>query len=158
MIDDFDTIPCDPSAVLPRQISGGGPRALMLAVLEDAIRCIEEGRRRRHFYTRRLAAEAEAWVRCEQRDWPFSFVIICEVLGFDVDAVRARLLTKVHECRRLRHGVGQSRQRGRAVQLRARRGHEWQWRHLHHRLQSSRPEVRVSVVRSGSGARARSDG
>jgi len=97
MIDDFDTIPCDPSAVLPRQISGGGPRALMLAVLEDAVRCIEAGRRRRHFYTRRLAAEAEAWVRCEQRDWPFSFVIICEVLGFDVDAVRARLLTKVHE-------------------------------------------------------------
>ena len=97
MIDDFDTIPCDPSAVLPRQISGGGPRALMLAVLEDAIRCIEEGRRRRHFYTRRLAAEAEAWVRCEQRDWPFSFVIICEVLGFDVDAVRARLLTSARD-------------------------------------------------------------
>ena len=100
MIDDFDTIPCDPSAVLPRQTSGGvrpdgemsGPRALMLAVLEDAVRSIEAGRRRRHFYTRRLAAEAEAWVRCEQWDWPFSFVIICEVLGFDVGAVRARLL------------------------------------------------------------------
>ena len=100
MIDDFDSIPRDPSAVLPRQTSGGvrpdretsGPRALMLAVLEDAVRCIEAGRRRRHFYTRRLAAEAEAWVRCEQRDWPFSFVIICEVLGFDVGAVRARLL------------------------------------------------------------------
>ena len=101
MIDDFDTIPSDPSAVLPRQMSGGvrrdgetsGPRALMLAVLEDAVRCIEAGRRCRHFYTRRLAAEAQAWVGCEQRDWPFSFVIICEVLGFDVEAVRARLLT-----------------------------------------------------------------
>jgi hypothetical protein len=65
----------------------------MLAVLEDAVRCIEEGRWRQRFHTRRLAAEAEAWVRCDRREWPFSFVNICEVLGFDVDAVRARLLT-----------------------------------------------------------------
>jgi hypothetical protein len=105
MIDDFNTIPCEPSAVLPAQISGGvrwdgdtsGPRALMLAVLEDAVRCIEEGRRRRLFCARRLAAEAEAWVRCEQRDWPFSFVNICEALGFDPDAVRGRLLTSARD-------------------------------------------------------------
>jgi len=70
-----------------------GPRALMLAVLEDAVRCIEQGRWRRQFFVRRLAAEAEAWVRCERREWPFSFVNICEVLGFDVDAMRAHLLT-----------------------------------------------------------------
>jgi hypothetical protein len=65
----------------------------MLAVLEDAVRCIEEGRWRSHFRARRLASEAEAWVRCERREWPFSFVNICEVLGFDVDAMRAHLLT-----------------------------------------------------------------
>jgi hypothetical protein len=65
----------------------------MLAVLEDAVWCIEEGRRHRRFHTRRLAAEAEAWVHCDRRDWPFSFVNICEALGFDMDAVRARLLT-----------------------------------------------------------------
>jgi hypothetical protein len=105
MIDDFDTIPCEPWAVLPAQMSEGvrwdgdtsGPRALMLAVLEDAVRCIEEGRWRRHFRTRRLAAEAEAWVRCEHRNWPFSFVNICEVLGFEADAVRARVLTRAKD-------------------------------------------------------------
>jgi len=97
MTSDFEMAPCEPSAVLQAQMFGdarrdgdaSGPRALMLAVLEDAVRCIEEGRWRSHFRARRLAAEAEAWVRCERREWPFSFVNICEVLGFDVDAMRA---------------------------------------------------------------------
>jgi hypothetical protein len=88
---------CEPMVVLPAQMSRGmrwdgdtsGPRALMLAVLEDAVRCIERGRRRGHFHARRLAVEANAWMRSDQRGWPFSFVNICEVLGFDADAVRA---------------------------------------------------------------------
>lgn len=101
MTSDFEMTPGELSAVLRAQMFGdarrdgdtSGPRALMLAVLEDAIRCIVEGRRRSRFRARRLAAEAEAWVRCERREWPFSFVNICEVLGFDVDAMRAHLLT-----------------------------------------------------------------
>src|SRR5215468_259537 len=101
MIGEFATTSGDPSGILPAQMAVGarcngdtsGPRALMLAVLEDAVRCIEEGRRRRTFQARRLAAEAEAWVRCNRRDWPFSFVNICDVLGFDADAFRKRLLT-----------------------------------------------------------------
>jgi hypothetical protein len=100
MTSEFEMAPCEPSAVLPAQMFPGarwdgdtsGPRALMLAVLEDAVRCIEGGRWRSHYRARRLAAEAEAWVRCERREWPFSFVNICEVLGFDVDAMRAHLL------------------------------------------------------------------
>jgi hypothetical protein len=70
---------------------------------EDAVRCIEEGRWRGHFRARRLAAEAEAWVRCERREWPFSFVNICEVLGFDVDAMRAHLLTSPRDAEHRRH-------------------------------------------------------
>ena len=101
MISAFETAPCEPSALLPAQASGGarwngdtsGPRVLMLALLEDAIRCIEAGRWHSHVRARRLAADAEAWVRCEHRNWPFSFVNICEVLGFDVAAMRAHLLT-----------------------------------------------------------------
>src|SRR5438093_10421636 len=101
MTSDLEMAPCEPSVVVRAQMFGdarrdgdtSGPRALMLAVLEDAERCIEEGRWRSHFRARRLAAEAEASVRCERREWPFSFVNICEVLGFDVDAMRAHLLT-----------------------------------------------------------------
>jgi|SRR5215470_2886088 len=101
MFGKFDATSDDTAGILPAQMSVGvrwdgdtsGPRGLMLAVLEDAVRCIEKARRRRTFYTRRRAAEAEAWVRCNRRDWPFSFVNVCEVLGFDADALRARLLT-----------------------------------------------------------------
>ena len=104
---------CEPSAVLPAQSSAGvrwdgdtsGPRALMLAVLEDAVRCIQEGHHGRRFHARRLAAEAEAWVRSDRTSWPFSFVNICEVLGFDAGAVRGRLLRN--------HGDASDRYRGR---------------------------------------------
>ena len=104
MTTDFELMPCAPDAVLPAQISGGvrwdadtsGPRALMLAVLEDAVRCIENGRRQRRFGARRLAAEAEAWVRCDRADWPFSFLNVCEALGIAVDAMRSRLLMRHH--------------------------------------------------------------
>ncbi len=41
---------------------------------------------------RKLAAEAEAWVRCDSRGWPFAFASICDVLGLNVDAARARFL------------------------------------------------------------------
>jgi hypothetical protein len=100
MIAELDTTSCDTSGILPAQMSVGvrwngetsGPRALMLAVLEDAVQCIEQGRRRRGFRARRLGAEAEAWVRSDSRDWPFSFSNICDVLGFDADALRERLL------------------------------------------------------------------
>jgi hypothetical protein len=99
MTSDF-VMPCGPEAVLPAQVSWGvrwdadtaGPHALMLAVLEDAIRCIENGRWRRRFGARRLAAEAEAWVRCDRADWPFSFLNICEALGIDVESMRRWLL------------------------------------------------------------------
>ena len=101
MIGEFDTMSEDSSGILPAQTSVGarcdgdtsGPRALMLAVLQDALQCIEEGRRRRTFSARRLAADAEAWVRSDRQDWPFSFVNVCEVLGFDVHALRKRLST-----------------------------------------------------------------
>jgi len=102
MTSDFELMPCGPEAVLPAQVSWGvrwdadtaGPRALMLAVLEDAIRCIENGRWQRRFGARRLAAEAEAWVRCDRVDWPFSFLNICEALGIDVETMRRRLLIR----------------------------------------------------------------
>jgi len=90
-----------PDVVLPAQIFWGarcdgttsGVRALMIAIVEDATLCIKRGGRRRHWRTRRLAAEAEAWVRSDSREWLFSFASICDVLGFDPDALRVRLLS-----------------------------------------------------------------
>ena len=103
MNNDFDKALFEPELILPAQMTAGarvdadtsGARALMLAILEDAVLCIERGRRRRHRRTRQLAAEAETWVRSDCREWLFSFASICDVLGIDPDALRVRLLARV---------------------------------------------------------------
>jgi hypothetical protein len=88
------------NTILPEQFFG--PRAnvgivcpeaaLMRAVLEDALLCLQG-----HFISmgrrgRRLAQEAEAWFLSEDVHWPFAFVSICEVLGLEPVAVREALL------------------------------------------------------------------
>jgi hypothetical protein len=120
MTTDFELMPCAPDAVLPAQMSSGarwdadtsGARALMLAVFEDAVRCIENGRRQRRFGVRRLAAEAEAWVGCDRADWPFSFVNVCDALGIDVDAMRSRLARAHGRSRREGGDTGTRRSAG----------------------------------------------
>ncbi len=75
-----------------QQLSGGesrsgqltGTKALMLAVLEDGIRSYL-GR------SRLLSEEAECWIFSRARQWPFSFIVVCETLGLHPDAVRKTL-------------------------------------------------------------------
>lgn len=101
MSNEFERTLFEPGAILPVQIpwatrrdgDASGACSLMLAILEDAKLCIERGRRRRHARTREQAAEAETWIRSDCREWLFSFASICDVLGFDADALRVRLLT-----------------------------------------------------------------
>ncbi|HYD50407.1 MAG TPA: hypothetical protein VEB21_18770 [Terriglobales bacterium] len=61
-----------------------GTRALMLAVLEDAIRSYLSG-------SKLAARDAEFWIQSHRRQSPFSFIVVCEVLGLDPDAVRTTL-------------------------------------------------------------------
>lgn len=58
-----------------------GTKALMLAVLEDAIRSYLRG-------SRLVARDAEFWIDSHRRQSPFSFVVVCEILGLDPGAVR----------------------------------------------------------------------
>jgi hypothetical protein len=60
------------------------------------LRCVSgwRGHQRRHPGIRKLAAEAEAWVRCDSHGWPFTFASICDVLGLNVDDARARFLAE----------------------------------------------------------------
>jgi hypothetical protein len=70
----IEMVPVNLSAVLPAPMLGDGrlfsemsrPHALMLAVLENAVRCLEH-RRCRHGHTRRVAAEAEGRVVAPSR-------------------------------------------------------------------------------------------
>jgi hypothetical protein len=63
-----------------------GTKALMLAVLEDAIRCFLGN-------AKIISQEAEFWIFSSppRLRSPFSFVVVCEVLGLDPCAVRAVL-------------------------------------------------------------------
>jgi hypothetical protein len=68
-----------------------GERALMRAVLEDAIRCLagEIGPVRER---PQLAAEARAWIESDDLRWPYSFENVCDNLGMNGEHLRTRLL------------------------------------------------------------------
>lgn len=92
-----------PELFLPEQLESpradsliSGERALMLAILEDAIRCAQASGTGRQ----RMARDAQAWMRSRDRRWPFSFVNICETLGLPADRLRAAVLDRVQEMRR----------------------------------------------------------
>lgn len=70
-----------------------GERALMRAVLQDAILCLQghatgvSARDRQ-----RVAAQAYSWIVSREATWPFAFETICHVLGLDASSLRRRLL------------------------------------------------------------------
>jgi hypothetical protein len=78
----------------------GGPagpeRALMRAVLEDAISCLS-GELGPSGERPKLAAEARAWVATSDLRWLYSFENICDTLGLDADRVRRHLLRDAPE-------------------------------------------------------------
>ncbi len=83
-------------AVLPAQYFGGrGKQApehrLMIAVLHDALDCLEKHRFATNDRGRRLFRETAQWFLAHEADWPYSFESICGVLDLDSDAVRQRL-------------------------------------------------------------------
>src|SRR5437762_13739588 len=89
-----------PDIILPEQFVEGvrsdsyvsGEKALMLAVLEDGIRCFQEHLRNPRSNPRLLSRQAAEWIRAADYDWPFSFNNICETLGIDPSALRRALL------------------------------------------------------------------
>lgn len=62
-----------------------GTKALMLAVLDNAITCYLSP-------VPRLRDEAEYWITTRQARSPFSFTVVCENLGLEPSAVRSALL------------------------------------------------------------------
>ena len=69
-----------------------GEMALMLAVLEDGIRCFQEHLKNPRVRPRLLARQAEKWIRSADWDWPFSFNNVCESLSLNPECLRNRLL------------------------------------------------------------------
>ena len=75
-----------------RDSQASGEKALMLAVLEDGIRCFQEHLRNPRSNPRLLSQQAEAWIRAVDYEWPFSFNNVCETLGIEPGALRRALL------------------------------------------------------------------
>jgi len=68
-----------------------GETALLYAILEDAVRCLEEGQKNGSRNQGRMAQEAEAWLFIDDYERPFSFVNICDHLGLDPAYLRRGL-------------------------------------------------------------------
>lgn len=67
-------------------------RALVLAVLWQAVADLQKYRfalRRQH---QRLYMEAYEWVASTDRSWPYSFANLCELLNLSPESLRAELL------------------------------------------------------------------
>jgi hypothetical protein len=63
-------------------------KRLLLAVLEDALRCLQnyaEGRNPAH---RKAFGEAETWILDRKAQGPFAFETICEALAIQPDHLR----------------------------------------------------------------------
>jgi hypothetical protein len=66
-------------------------RALALAVLVQAVVDVQRYRATGMGHHRRLHDQAVEWMASEARDWPFSFVNLCDAFGIDVRGVQRAL-------------------------------------------------------------------
>src|SRR5690242_9919476 len=102
MYDDFLARILEPDIFLPSQFygSGGlsreleGEKRLMIAVLKDAVECLEKYRSARNGSGRSNYENAIEWVTDNDTDWLFSFTNICDLLGFDPEYLRDVLLKR----------------------------------------------------------------
>jgi hypothetical protein len=76
---------------LERKFQWEPEKQLMLVVLEDAIACFQKYVFARDRLGKALFHESEYWIQDTNNDWTFSFVNICEALGFDPDYLRQGL-------------------------------------------------------------------
>ena len=70
---------------------GAPERALMRAMLQDAVLCLL-GEAAPADERTRLAADARYWVESCSREWVFSFESVCDAIGIDPDYARRHLL------------------------------------------------------------------
>ena len=97
------------SPILPEQLLGSsgeghpmrGVRALMIAVLENAISCMEASRRSRNVKMRLRGAHAECWMRSTDTSYAFTFQSICDALSLDGDMVRRRIFARLESGERV---------------------------------------------------------
>ena len=89
----------EPDALMPEQFFAGlgkeagamNERGLMLAILRDAVECFQKYALARDPQGEDLHRDAAEWIFSDEREWPFSFENICDVLGVSAEYIRAGL-------------------------------------------------------------------
>jgi hypothetical protein len=89
----------EPDALMPEQYFAGlgkesgatNERGLMLAILKDAVECFQKYALARDPIGEDLHRDAAEWIFSTDREWPFSFENICDVLGVSAEYVRTGL-------------------------------------------------------------------
>jgi hypothetical protein len=102
MYDDFLARILEPDIFLPSQFYGTGglsrqlegEKRLMIAILKDAVECLEKYRGARTSTGRSHYENAIEWVKDTDTEWLFSFTNICDLLGFDPDYMREVLMKR----------------------------------------------------------------
>lgn len=102
MYDDFLARILEPDTCLPSQFWGNrglsrqleGEKRLMIAIMKDAVECLEKYRNARNSAGRELYQNALEWIEDQGTGWLFSFTNICGLLGFDPDYMREFLLKR----------------------------------------------------------------
>jgi len=105
MYDDFLARILEPDIFLPSQFYGTGSlsrqlegeKRLMIAILKDAVECLDKYRGACNSSGRSHYQNALEWVRDESTDWLFSFTNICDLLGFDPSYMREVLLKRENQ-------------------------------------------------------------
>ncbi len=64
---------------------------LIVAILEDAIDCYQKHLFARDHKAQQLFDDAEVWIVSDDREWPFSFVSICDILNLNAEYLRRGL-------------------------------------------------------------------
>ena len=71
-------------------------KALLVAILEDAIHTYRKYRTARDRVGKERYREAEQWIMGGGDDWIFSFTNVCELLGLSPDYVRRGVIESVN--------------------------------------------------------------
>ena len=85
----------EPDTLLPAQYFAafareGGlvrERRLMLAILQDAVECYQKYALARDPRGRMLFEDAFEWIESSEREWPFAYENICEVLSLNAEYI-----------------------------------------------------------------------
>ena len=102
MYDDFLARILEPDIFLPSQFYGNGglsrklegEKRLMIAIMKDAVECLEKYRGARTSAGKTSYQSAIEWVEDNDTEWLYSFTNICDLLGFDPQYLREQLLKR----------------------------------------------------------------